>query len=147
MNLSVPEKERDRTDPVFTPWPHVDQSPLRPNLQCIQGILNLLPNGPDDGGLMVLEGSSKFYTELWEAFHHKSGEKGWNTWEMQFVDKEMCQWLESNGCRWHKVCAGPGDLLLWDSVSLYFPGLPLNASNSDLFLADRSLWRCSILNQ
>ena len=121
VNLSLPEHERPKTDPVFTPWSHVDQSPFRTNLQCIQGIVNLLPNGPEDGGLMVLEGSSSFYSELWRHFDHKKGPNGWNTWEKQDVDEEMCQWLESKGCKWVKVCAQPGDLLLWDSVCLSFP--------------------------
>lgn len=117
--MSLPEKERPKTDPIFAPWSHVDQSPLRKNLQCVQGILNLLPNGPEDGGLMVLAGSSQHYTELWDHFDHKKGKDGWNTWEQQFLDEEMCSWLENEkGCKWVKVCCQPGDLLLWDSVSL-----------------------------
>lgn len=101
---------------MFAPWAHVDQSPLRTNFQCVQGIVNLLPNGPDDGGLMVLSGSSVLYSQLWQHFDHKKGD-GWNPWEQQFLDEDMCQWLESEGCKWVKVCAQPGDLLLWDSVS------------------------------
>lgn len=50
------------------PWPHADQSPLKPELASIQGILNLLPNGPKDGGLTVMTGSTKYFTDLWEAF-------------------------------------------------------------------------------
>lgn len=116
MNLSIPEQEREKSDPVFTPWAHVDQSPLHSNLQCVQGIMNLLPNGPDDGGLMVLDGSNQYYAELWKHFDHKKGENGWNTKEFQFLDQEMCDWLIAQGCKWVKVCAEPGDLLLWDSV-------------------------------
>lgn len=115
MNLSVPDKDRKRTAPPF--WAHVDQSPLNTGFECVQGILNLLPNGPEDGGLLVLQGSSSYYTELWEHFDHKKGPNGWNSWAMQMVDEEMCHWLESKGCKWVKVCAQPGDLMLWDSVS------------------------------
>ncbi|KAK2731705.1 phytanoyl- dioxygenase [Colletotrichum kahawae] len=32
-------------------WPHVDQSPYRNGLQCVQGIVNLSESGPEDGGL------------------------------------------------------------------------------------------------
>lgn len=116
MNLSLPEKERPKTDPLFAPWSHVDQSAYNPEFDCVQGILNLLPNGPEDGGLMVLDGSSSYYTELWQRFDHKKPENGWNTWAFQNVDEEMCQWLESKGCKWVKICAQPGDLMLWDSV-------------------------------
>ncbi|KAI8169755.1 hypothetical protein K4K49_010908 [Colletotrichum sp. SAR 10_70] len=124
INLSLPVSERPKTDPIFAPWSHVDQSPLRTGLQCVQGILNLLPNGPDDGGLMVLEGSSKYYAELWQHFDHKKGENGWNTWEQQFLDEEMCSWLESKGCKWVKVCCEPGDLLLWDSRTVHYGAAP-----------------------
>ncbi|ETS76807.1 hypothetical protein PFICI_12194 [Pestalotiopsis fici W106-1] len=133
LNLSVPENGRPKTDPAFAPWAHVDQSPLRSNLQCIQGILNLLPNGPEDGGLMVFDGSNRLYEELWEHFDHKKGEKGWNTWEQQFLDEEMCAWLESKGCKWVKVCAGPGDLLLWDSRCVHYGATP--SSTNDRFAA------------
>lgn len=123
INMSLPMEERPKTDVVFKPWSHVDQSPLRTNLHCIQGIMNLADNGPEDGGLMVLEGSAKYYTELWETFDHKKPAEGWHTWDQQNVDAEMCQWLEERGCKWVKVCAQPGDLLLWDSVSFNPPEL------------------------
>lgn len=116
VNLSLPEMERPKTDPIFAPWAHVDQSPFNSKFDTVQGIVNLLPNGPEDGGLMVFEGSSACYTELWQHFDHKKGEKGWSTWAYQSVDEDMCQWLEARGCKWTKVCAEPGDLLLWDSV-------------------------------
>ncbi|KAJ5621819.1 hypothetical protein N7528_005051 [Penicillium herquei] len=133
LNLSLPEAERPKTHPIFAPWSHVDQSPLRSNLQCVQGIMNLLPNGPEDGGLMVLEGSSKLYADVWKHFDHKKGENGWNTWEQQFLDEEMCSWLESKGCKWVKVCAGPGDLLLWDSRTVHYGAAP--SSTNDRFAA------------
>ncbi|VUC30168.1 unnamed protein product [Clonostachys rosea] len=133
LNMSLPEAERPKTDPVFAPWAHVDQSPLRTNLQCVQGILNLLPNGPEDGGLMVLEGSSKYYAELWEHFDHKKGENGWNKWEQQFLDEDMCVWLESKGCKWVKVTCEPGDLLLWDSRTVHYGAAP--SSTNDRFAA------------
>ncbi|KAL2677325.1 hypothetical protein Neosp_011094 [[Neocosmospora] mangrovei] len=133
VNLSVPDQAREKSDSVFAPWSHVDQSPLRTNLQCIQGIMNLLPNGPEDGGLMVLENSNKFYAELWEHFDHKKGPNGWNKWEQQFVDKDMCDWLETKGCKWVKVCAQPGDLILWDSRCIHYGATP--SSTNDRFAA------------
>lgn len=51
MNVSLPFPDRPAED--FNPWPHVDQSPLVTDLHCVQGIVNLAPNGPMDGGLMV----------------------------------------------------------------------------------------------
>lgn len=60
LNISVPldlDKEKDKE--LSLPWPHVDQSPTRQFLHCVQGIANLAPNGPLDGGLMVLRGSKE----------------------------------------------------------------------------------------
>ena len=51
INISLPIPNRPVED--FAPWPHVDQSPLVKGLHCVQGIVNLLPNGAEDGGLMV----------------------------------------------------------------------------------------------
>ncbi|PWY63141.1 hypothetical protein BO83DRAFT_371582 [Aspergillus eucalypticola CBS 122712] len=133
LNLSLPEKERPKSDPIFAPWAHVDQSPFNNKFDTVQGILNLLPNGPEDGGLMVFEGSSSCYTELWQHFDHKKGEKGWSTWAYQSVDEEMCQWLEARGCKWTKVCAEPGDLLLWDSRTIHYGAAP--SSVNDRFAA------------
>ncbi|XRM43903.1 hypothetical protein ABZX51_007057 [Aspergillus tubingensis] len=133
LNLSLPEKERPKTDPIFTPWAHVDQSPFNIKFDTVQGIVNLLPNGPEDGGLMVFEGSSACYTELWQHFDHKKGEKGWSTWAYQSVDEEMCQWLEARGGKWTKVCAEPGDLLLWDSRTIHYGAAP--SSVNDRFAA------------
>ena len=47
------------------PWPHQDQDPTRPGFRCLQGLINLLPNGPDDGGLIVCKGGHL----LSEQFH------------------------------------------------------------------------------
>ena len=79
----------------------------------------MLDNGPDDGGLTVLEGSHKHYSELWKHFDDKKGPDGWSKTEYQTLDADMSEWLESKGCKWVKVCAKPGDLLLWESVGLF----------------------------
>jgi hypothetical protein len=102
---------------VFKPWAHVDQSPNVRDLYCVQGIMNLVPNGPKDGGLMVLKGSSALYGDLFDAFDDVKPERGWMTRDRHDYTPEQLQWFIDHGCEWHKVCAQPGDLLLWDSVS------------------------------
>lgn len=38
----------NRTDlPANKPWPHQDQDPEKGGFRCLQGIVNLLPNGPE----------------------------------------------------------------------------------------------------
>lgn len=36
-----------------TAWPHLDQGPSLSGFQCVQGLLNLQPCGPNNGGLVV----------------------------------------------------------------------------------------------
>lgn len=48
-------------------WEHVDQSPLRRGLHCVQGIPNLSPAGPEDGGLMVYPGSHALFDEFFDT--------------------------------------------------------------------------------
>ena len=69
-NFSVP-LPKEQLEDGGAPWPHMDQSPLKPQLASIQGILNLLPNGPKDGGLTVVTGSTKYFKEIWDYFEDK----------------------------------------------------------------------------
>lgn len=66
---------------------------------------------------MVLKGSSALYAKMFEAFDDVKPEKGWNVIDRHDHTPEQIQWLIDHGCEWEKVCAEPGDLLLWDSVS------------------------------
>lgn len=118
-NLTLPSPDRA----LLPAWPHVDQSPLRRGLQCVQGILNLAPNGPEDGGLVVLKGSSA----LNEQFFQQHGVEGGGSWGpadwFGFSDENLA-WFMSRGCQVLKVCAEPGDLVLWDSRTVHYNKLP-----------------------
>lgn len=69
-NITLPHPDRQSN----SAWPHVDQSPKRKGLQCVQGLLNLAPNGPRDGGLIVLKGSSLLNEAFFKA-HPAAGER------------------------------------------------------------------------
>ncbi|KAK8858894.1 hypothetical protein IAR55_003125 [Kwoniella newhampshirensis] len=100
--------------------PHVDQSPNRTHKHCIQGIVNLAPNGPDDGGLMVLEGSTPLYSEFFEAHIDQRPADGWSWMDGHGFSPEDLKWFEARGCKWRKVEAGPGDVILWDSRTVHY---------------------------
>jgi hypothetical protein len=119
INLSLPyPKEELEENNRGGAWPHVDQSPLRRFKHCVQGIVNLANNGPDDGGLMVLEGSLPLYNEFFET--HDPPANGWS-WKDNYVHtKEQVQWFLDRGCKWVKVEAEPGDLILWDSRCIHY---------------------------
>ncbi|EIW66566.1 hypothetical protein TREMEDRAFT_34783 [Tremella mesenterica DSM 1558] len=123
VNISIP-CPRDPNDKLLKPWPHVDQSPLATDLYSVQGLVNLLPNGPQDGGLLVLKGSKQLYEEFFRAFDHQKPEGGWPTIDRYDHTPEQNQWFIDRGCEWVKVCANPGDLVLWDSRTVHYGGLP-----------------------
>ena len=65
VNMSFP----NRADlPPNKPWPHQDQDRTRPGFRCLQGLVNLLPNGPEDGGLIVCKGAHLRSEEFHAAF-------------------------------------------------------------------------------
>ncbi|KAB8269029.1 hypothetical protein BDV30DRAFT_251775 [Aspergillus minisclerotigenes] len=110
----------NRTDlPANKPWPHQDQDPEKPGFRCLQGLVNLLPNGPDDGGLIVCRGGHL----LSEQFHRELADEeripAWTPEWYGYTERGM-KWLDDHGCKWEKVCAEPGDLLLWDSRTPHY---------------------------
>lgn len=128
VNIGFP----NRTDiKPNKPWPHQDQDPENPGFRCLQGLVNLLPNGPDDGGLIVCKGAHLLSEEFHEVF--KDEERIWSWYERSayppycieasniilhrtkewygFTDAGL-QWLKDKGCEWIKLTAEPGDLLL-----------------------------------
>lgn len=91
----------------------------------MQGLVNLLPNGPDDGGLIVCRGGHL----LSEQFHKEMADEeripAWTPEWYGFTERGM-KWLDDHGCKWEKVCAEPGDLLLWDSRTPHYNLSPKN---------------------
>ncbi|ORY27108.1 hypothetical protein BCR39DRAFT_560206 [Naematelia encephala] len=119
INASFPFPS-DELGQAAKPWPHVDQSPTRSSMHCIQGIINLLENGPDDGGLMVLEGSMSLFAEFFRAHPQLRPEEGWPEIDWYSHSDDTLQWFYERGCKWKKIEAGPGDLILWDSRMIHY---------------------------
>ncbi|BGP45399.1 hypothetical protein JCM10450v2_001217 [Rhodotorula kratochvilovae] len=100
-------------------WPHIDLSPWRePGFFVAQGLVNLNDNGPDDGGLLVMKGSSKLFKEFFDEHGRPplpaEGKIDWHVFQ-----EEERQWFLDHGCEWVKVCAEPGDLILWSSHTMH----------------------------
>lgn len=76
--------------------------------------MNLLPNGPNDGGLIVCRGAYRLSNQFHEEFADEEKIPAWTNEWFGFTEKGM-QWLADKGCEWIKVCAEPGDLIVWDS--------------------------------
>ncbi|GAK63261.1 phytanoyl- dioxygenase [Moesziomyces antarcticus] len=117
VNMTFPNRNDLKPN---KPWPHQDQDPSKPGFRCMQGLVNLLPNGPNDGGLIVCKGAHL----LSEAFHREFANEPDRIWAWTkewygFTESGMA-WLASKGCEWVKLDAEPGDLLLWDSRTPHY---------------------------
>ncbi|GFZ48428.1 hypothetical protein JCM24511_06176 [Saitozyma sp. JCM 24511] len=118
VNVSLPYPKEEMDESRTKPWPHVDQSPLRTVKHCIQGIVNLHENGPLDGGLVVLDGSLPLFAEYFAC--HDAPDGGWPQADWFRHSEETLQWFYDRGCKWVKVEAQPGDLILWDSRTIHY---------------------------
>ncbi|KAK7202668.1 hypothetical protein BZA70DRAFT_100379 [Myxozyma melibiosi] len=117
INVSFPK----RTDvPKNAPWPHQDQNPKKPGFRCLQGLVNLLPNGPNDGGLVVMKGGHKLSNEFHKLNDTQEQEVAVFSTEYYTLSDDAVAWFASKGCEWVKVCADPGDLILWDSRAPHY---------------------------
>jgi len=114
INLTPPFKSPDTRK-----WPHVDQSPKRLGLHCVQGILNFNPNGLEDGGLTILRGSHSFVEEFFKT-HEVTNMGSWGPEDFYLFDDEQAKWFAEKGCEAIKVCVAPGDLILWDSRTVHY---------------------------
>ncbi|KAJ5497076.1 hypothetical protein N7463_009063 [Penicillium fimorum] len=124
LNITLPNR---KDKPAQKPWPHVDQSPMRRGLHCVQGVINLSPAGPEDGSLMVFPRSNKATEGFFDT------ETDPSTWEQKDIRNftvEEIQWFEDHGMKPHKVLAEPGDLLVWDSRTVHWGGEPTVNSNT-----------------
>lgn len=124
LNITLPRR------PGHVPrgqWPHVDQSPFREGMQCVQGIVNLSKSGPEDGGLTVWPGSHKVTEEF---FRERTDREQWSRKDFFNYDQGQIAWFEERGYREHKVVAGPGDLIIWDSRLIHYGAEPTADSDT-----------------
>ena len=120
VNITLPQSIVGAYD--SQPWPHCDQAPERKGLVCVQGIVNLSNAGPDDGGLIVMKKSAALFDQFFEE-NPVTGPTPWRTAKHKdfhpFHDKDL-EWYRERGCELVKVCAEPGDLILWDSRQMHW---------------------------
>ena len=127
INVSL----HNRSDwPPNTPWPHQDQDPDKPGFRCLQGLVNLQPCGPDDGGLIACKGAHLLSAQFHDEMKNEERIPQWTNEWYGFTSAGM-EWLANHGCVWEKVCAEPGDLVLWDSRTPHYNKSPGNGSKRD----------------
>lgn len=103
-------------------WPHIDQDPREVNrFELYQGIAQLGPSGPDDGGLCVLTRSHLLHEEHFASIGGFRPEQDMgigNNNYMFFADgkygEEQLEWYKQRGCKSVKVEANAGDFICMD---------------------------------
>lgn len=91
----------------------MDQNPRKyDRFELYQGIANLAPNGPDDGGLVVLKGSHLLHEEHFASIggFRQEQDTGEKENGYRFIPSDM-DWYKSKDCQVVKICAGEGDLI------------------------------------
>jgi hypothetical protein len=100
-------------------WYHTDQNGCnKPDRMCIQGFLNFLENGIEDGGLIVVPGSHKIFNDVFDARRQKLQSMG------DFIpfSKDEKLWngeIKKAGLSPIKVACKAGDFVLWDSRTIH----------------------------
>ncbi|TVY30725.1 hypothetical protein LHYA1_G000377 [Lachnellula hyalina] len=122
LNVTLPNRiDKPRNES----WEHIDQSPLRDGRCCVQGFVNLSRAGPEDGGLVVYPGSHNLVEEF---FATQTEKRSWSENDFFPFSSQQLEWFKTRGCQPLKVCAEPGDLVLWDSRTIHYGGEPGPAS-------------------
>lgn len=121
VNMMIPLPKRGHGK--SKPWMHTDQGCRDVGLQCVQGFVNLLPCGPDDGGLIVLPGSHLRHQTFFQNHPDLAikARKGLILPESYRTYPELADLGDEI-----KVCANAGDLVLWDSRTFHHSTLPAN---------------------
>ncbi|KAH8895334.1 Clavaminate synthase-like protein [Thozetella sp. PMI_491] len=118
-----------RKDLNWSPWPHCDQNPERKGMQAVQGLINFAPNGPNDGGLVLMKGSSKLFNEFFEQKRESADHEDAPPPEIKYMDlflfsQKDIKWFENKGCEMVKINMEPGDFVLWDSRTMHYARFP-----------------------
>ena len=86
-------------------WIHVDQSRYTKGFLCVQGVVNFIDNGAEDGGLVLVENSRSVFEEYMNKYPSEGITWGPANMEDSILkDKKLL-----------KICAPAGHVLLWDS--------------------------------
>lgn len=99
---------------------HTDQSPRRPARWSIQGLVNLVDNDAQSGGLVVIPGSHRAHAPFFRGRGLMDHASDWYL----FSDEEKRDPLFRNTI---KVCGMAGDVMLWDSRTFHCNTIPARA--------------------
>jgi hypothetical protein len=124
LNITFPNR---KDVPRMLSWEHIDQSPLRRGLHCVQGVINLSKSGPEDGGLMVYPGSHRLTEEFFDTCTDKTT---WSKKDLYMFEEGQLAWFKDREIEPVKVEVDYGDLILWDSRTIHYGAEPTALSTT-----------------
>ena len=86
-------------------WIHSDQGNFSLDFCCVQGIVNLLDNGPNDGGLVIVQNSHTVFSD----YLQRHPTQGFSWFHVDMTDPLL------SSLPLLKICAPPGHIILFDS--------------------------------
>ena len=104
---SIPEDTLKNSS--FKQWIHNDSMRSHRNFSSVQGIVNFEDNGPEDGGLVLVEGSHLIFGEYMDK--HPSEGIVWGYSDMNDSLLSSRQLI--------KICAPAGSIILFDSRTFH----------------------------
>jgi hypothetical protein len=112
-------------------WLHIDQHPItRPGLQCVQGLVNLLPTSPATGGNVLIPGSHKAFETIPSVYPERLGRVPVDVDHFRFpADDPLLRGTPPIMCHLEA-----GDLLLWDSRTIHCSSSGLEAPTAQAAL-------------
>lgn len=106
----LPCKEKGAaTNRSFKQWIHNDQYRAATGFVCVQGIVNFLENGAEDGGLVLVENSHTVFADY--MARHPSEGIVWNPADMSDPGLANLPLV--------KICAPAGHIILFDSRTFH----------------------------
>lgn len=104
----MPTKEKGKNN-SFKQWLHNDQFRDVTNFCCVQGIVNFVENGPEDGGLVLVENSHTVFANY--MARHPSEGITWGPTDMSDPELSTLPLI--------KICAPAGHIILFDSRTFH----------------------------
>ena len=69
---------------------------------------------------MVLEGSFPLHNEFFETHEDDAPADGWSLLDSYHYTEKQLEWFYERGCKWKKIEAHAGDVILWDSRCIHY---------------------------
>lgn len=98
-------------------WLHTDQHNGIVDFSCVQGLVTLSNCGPEDGGLVLVQGSK----EIFASYRQRHPSEGYGYCLVDMEDPDV------KGLQIIKPCVPAGSLILWDSRMIHCNLAPTTA--------------------